>query len=53
MKPSSVHCESMLLSELDDCTFKMQQKRRLEQHPSDVQTKKGFICDVSQTDMES
>ncbi len=49
----SVHRESVMLSELDDCTFKTPQKRRLEQSHSDEQAKKGFICDVSQTDTES
>ncbi len=49
----SVQCESVMLSELDDCTFKTPQKRRLEQSHSDEQAKKGFICDVSQTDTES
>ncbi len=42
-----------MLSESDECTFKTPQKRRLEQRPSDKQAKKGFICDVSQTDTES
>lgn len=49
----SVHRESVMLSELDDCTFKTPQKRRLEQRPSDEKAKKGFNPDVSQTDTES
>ncbi len=49
----SVHCESVMLSELDHCTFKTQPKRRLEQRPSDEQAKRGFNCDLSQTDTES
>lgn len=48
-----VHRESVTLSELDDCTFKTPQKRRLEQRPSDEQAKRGFSCDMSQTDTES
>lgn len=43
----------LMLSELDHCTFKMPQKRRLEQRPSDEQAKRGFNCDLSQTDTES